>query len=602
MLIYPANTSIQLMNRDIRRLEGEVILATGGVWITHDERPVTLPGTRSEPGRRGQAMASRPRRQLYCRCGTHLAKDNTGRQCARCERASRDKLIAPPEVPAEFWQTDQFRDAFAAQHMGRIARAYRTHPYHYAAYGPDGISQTLLGQWLGMSQPQVSRIENGPPIRNLDTLAYWARTLHIPPEQLWFRLPDEKGELAVIEPAASQLASSAVNGVLELSAGMQSSGALPASHAEHEHTVDPEHDPVLVSPWNHRGTVEAVVVLSGGDRVKRRVFLSLAGPALTAPAHQWLVHEPEPLVSGLAGRRVSGQLVARLSATATELRRMDDVAGGGSVLTMAQQLFAWTAGLLDRASYGEHTGRSLYVMLAELGQLCGYSAFDVGEHGLAQRYYIAGLRAAHSADDRPFGAHILATMARQATCQGQPAEAVTFVETALAGTRGQATPALLAELYDRQAHAFAALGDTSACLAAISQARTQAEQLTPDDDPPWLYWLDPAAITANAGTCLLELGQAEQAVALLDDGMAQFSASFVRDRQIFLARQAEARTLPGKQRDLEAAAGLGLQSLDLAESLDSTRGAGRLRDLCLRMKPHNTVPAVRDFLERAQGL
>jgi len=33
------------MNMDIRRAEGEAILATGGVWITHDERPVTLPGT-----------------------------------------------------------------------------------------------------------------------------------------------------------------------------------------------------------------------------------------------------------------------------------------------------------------------------------------------------------------------------------------------------------------------------------------------------------------------------------------------------------------------------------------------------------------------------
>ncbi len=253
-------------------------------------------------------------------------------------------------------------------------------------------------------------------------------------------------------------------------------------------------------------------------------------------------------------------------------------------------------------AYGEHTGRALYVVLAELGQLCGYSAFDVGEHGLAQRYYIAGLRAAHSADDRPFGAHILATMARQATCQGQPADAVTFIETALAGTRGQVTPALLAELYDRQAHAFAALRDTSACLAAISQARTQAEQLRPDDDPSWLYWLNPAAITANAGTSLLELGQAEQAVALLDEGIAQFSASFVRDRQIGLVRQAEARILPGKKRDVEAAAGLGLESIELAERLDSARGAGRLHELSLRMKAYDTVPAVREFLERAEGL
>ena len=543
-------------------------------------------------------MASRPRRQLYCRCGTHLAKDNTEHQCARCARASRDKLIAPPEVPPEFWQTDQFRDAFAAQHMGRIVRAYRTHPHHYAVYGPSGISQGLLGRWLGLSQPQVSRTENGPPIRNLDTLAYWARTLHIPPELLWFRLPEQQDEGAVTEPVVSPFAAAAATSVLEPLAVPQATGAQPGSG---EHTDDPERDPVLVAPWNHRGTVEAVVVLSGGGWVKRRVFLSLAGPALTAPAHQWLVHEPEPLVSGLAGRRVSGQLVARLRATATELRQMDDVAGGGSVLTMAQQLFAWVAGLLDRASYGEHTGRSLYVMLAELGQLCGYSAFDCGEHGLAQRYYIVGLRAAHSADDRPFGAHILATMARQATCQGQPAEAVTFIETALAGTRRQATPALLAELYDRQAHAFAALGDTSACLAAISQARTQVEHLKPDDDPSWLYWLDPAAITVGAGNCYLLLDQSDQAATLLSEGIAQFSVSFVRDRQLYVTRLAEARARPGKQRDLDAAAALGMESIDLAETLDSNTGADHLRDLYLRLKPHSTAPAVREFLERAKA-
>ncbi|MGH3936916.1 MAG: helix-turn-helix domain-containing protein [Pseudonocardiaceae bacterium] len=92
-------------------------------------------------------------------------------------------------MPAEFWQTEQFRQAFVAQHIGWVARTYRTHPHHYAVYGPDGISQTLLGQWLGLSQPQVSRIEIGPPIRNLDTLVYWARVLRIPPRLLWFDMP-----------------------------------------------------------------------------------------------------------------------------------------------------------------------------------------------------------------------------------------------------------------------------------------------------------------------------------------------------------------------------------------------------------------------------
>lgn len=62
---------------------------------------------------RGRVGSTRPRR-YFCRCGTRLAKDNPGRQCARCARASRDRLIAPPDVPAEFWQTEQFAEAFAA--------------------------------------------------------------------------------------------------------------------------------------------------------------------------------------------------------------------------------------------------------------------------------------------------------------------------------------------------------------------------------------------------------------------------------------------------------------------------------------------------------
>jgi transcriptional regulator with XRE-family HTH domain len=160
-------------------------------------------------------MGSRPARHRYCRCGTHLAADNTERQCARCQRAARDKLIAPPQVPAEFWQTEQLQEAFSAQHIGRVARAYRTHPHHHAAYGPSGISQTLLGQWLGLRQPQVSRIETGPPIRDLDTLAYWARVLRIPPRLLWFRFPDEKHRLADAEPAGLDPKVLVSNGVLE---------------------------------------------------------------------------------------------------------------------------------------------------------------------------------------------------------------------------------------------------------------------------------------------------------------------------------------------------------------------------------------------------
>ncbi len=89
---------------------------------------------------------------------------------------------------------------------------------------------------------------------------------------------------------------------------------------------------------------------------------------------------------------------------------------------------------------------------------------------------------------------------------------------------------------------------------------------------------------------------------MLDEGLGQLNPSRVRDRQVYTTYLADARTRPGKQRDLDAAAALGMQSLDLTESLHSTRGAGLLHGLCLQMKPYHTVPAVREFLQRVEAV
>lgn len=333
--------------------------------------------------------------------------------------------------------------------------------------------------------------------------------------------------------------------------------------------------------------------------MRRRAFLSLTGPALTAPAHQWLIHEPEPLISGLSGRRISVRLVNQLTAMITELRKMDDVAGGGSVLELGRQGFGWVARLLDQASYDDITGRKLYMALAELGQFCGWAAFDAGDFGLAQRYNIAALRAASSADDRPLGAHILGSMAKQAAHQGQAAEAATLAETALAAVRRHRTPRLLAQLHVRRAYASATLHDRSACADAISKARSQVEHFDSSADPPWLYWVTSAWITVEAGDCLLRLEQADHAATMLHEGVAMFDEPFVRDRQLYTIHLADSLTRPGKQQDLEAAAGLGMELVDVAESLESNTGTGGLRDLYNRMKPHARIPAVRDFLDRA---
>ncbi|MGH3624999.1 MAG: helix-turn-helix transcriptional regulator [Sciscionella sp.] len=466
------------------------------------------------------------------------------------------------------------REALASCDMGAVVSAYRTHPFHGRL-----ITQEVAAGWVGITQSQLSRIERGDEITSLPKLRRWAQVLGIPAELLWFT-------------AASEWPGGARRG---------NAVSLVGADAGPESLEGPDDDPVLSISWGHRGTVEASVALSDGrSRVKRRGFLFLTGAALTAPAHQWLVREPGPVVSGLSGGRVSAGLADRLPAMITELRRMDDVAGGGTVLSLAQHHFGWVAGLLDQASYTEPTGLRLHVALAELGQFAGWAAYDAGHHGLAQRYYIAALRAAHSADDRQLGAHILRSMAFQAAHQERPAEAVTLIETAVAGARGRETPSLLAELSIAKAMALATLKDDSACTAAISHARTHVERLKPDDTPSYLYWVNPAQIMVNAGNSLLQLGQADRAATMLD-GVTLFDESFARDRQIYLTHLADAHARPGPQRDLDLAAGRGMEAIDLAESLDSPRGVGHLRDLYHQMRPYAQVPAVGDFVERARG-
>lgn len=124
-------------------------------------------------------MKPKPRR--YCaQCGTRLNQYNGESVCSACAPS----ILEPPSLPREFWQTDQMHDALATWHMGRVIYAYRTHPFHGRP-----LAQELVAGWLKLTQGQLSRLENGAAPEQLSKLIYWARTLAVPGDLLWFKLP-----------------------------------------------------------------------------------------------------------------------------------------------------------------------------------------------------------------------------------------------------------------------------------------------------------------------------------------------------------------------------------------------------------------------------
>jgi hypothetical protein len=93
------------------------------------------------------------------------------------------------------------RDALATWHMGRVIYACRTHPWH-----GQPLAQDLVGGWLGLTQAQISRIENGRAPGELSKLVHYARVLAVPADLLWFKLPPASGEAASPDAAAFTLA------------------------------------------------------------------------------------------------------------------------------------------------------------------------------------------------------------------------------------------------------------------------------------------------------------------------------------------------------------------------------------------------------------
>lgn len=244
---------------------------------------------------------NRSRGPRYCRCGTRLARDHTGELCSPCEKRITALRIEPVSVPNDFWDTEQFRDASALQHIGLVSRAYRKHPHHVALYGKDGIPQEIVGDWLGLSQPQISRIENGPPVRHLDDLTHWAKTLRIPKHLLWFTLLDDQashGRTHATETSPAPVASVSVPTpatapvpLLPLSNGTRTSPTADASAMQAFRDADRQvgggHLYATVINYLH---TEVAPRLFGNDHTKDGPRLFTAAAALTEMAG-WMAHD-----------------------------------------------------------------------------------------------------------------------------------------------------------------------------------------------------------------------------------------------------------------------------------------------------------------------
>jgi hypothetical protein len=348
-------------------------------------------------------------------------------------------------------------------------------------------------------------------------------------------------------------------------------------------------DDGLHHPWDPRGVIASLREVVEAMGMDRRHFMLLAGTGVTTFADNWML-DPARVVAAARGQRVGHAVVDDLERVADARRRLDDSVGGGMVLRAVREDLRLATDMLDNASYTDEIGRRLHAVTAEFARIAGLRALDSDDQASAQRYFLTGLRAAHTSGDRAIGANILTFMSKQAR-DHDPRDAVRLAESALAGAKNL-TPAMESWIQASLASSAARSGDA----ATVTRAQGRMFELTaaadPLAEPPCIYWWSDSDAHAHAGLSALALGKPRQAEAHYRDALARVAPAFPRDRLGFLGRLALARV---RLRELDGACRAATEAGALLRRFDSPRKRAQLAEFRKAAQPYANTAQIKEF-------
>lgn len=360
--------------------------------------------------------------------------------------------------------------------------------------------------------------------------------------------------------------------------------------------ADPARQPAQY-PWLPTGAARALDDLSGGDMtVNRRDFVAITGSTLTASLWAWLTAEPAAAGQITQGRRIGEHTVKHIERRAEELRRADDIDGGGTLITETAATLSLVATLLKERTYSDTHGTRLYAAAADIARQHAWARFDI--HGTcADRAFSTALRAAHAAADTDLGSNILAFWACAAYNTHRVSDAEAMASTALAAVRGRTTPRVEAMLTARRGRARAHLGEPT-CWADYDRADALLARAAGHDDPPWAYWFDRTEVLGLQASTHLDADQPAMAEKGFNELDRSVPPEWLRTRTLWVTRQADAQL---RQGNLEHAAATGHKALDLYVATSSQRSTNPLRDLAAKFASFDTATAG-EFRERAHSV
>ncbi|MEV0650173.1 helix-turn-helix transcriptional regulator [Phytomonospora sp. NPDC050363] len=318
-----------------------------------------------------------------------------------------------------------------------------------------------------------------------------------------------------------------------------------------------------------------------GDPMRRRILLHSIALVTSAPV----------VTIDAAAPSLGTPDIEVLATMTVSLRGLDNRLGGGAVRDMTARYLTSEARPLLAARMSDRVASRLLSSLAELAQLAGWTCYDSGLHGAAQRHLHQAHTWAAAAKDLPLAAELLAALAHQAAFLGKGTEAVHLAEEALRTAEAAAVPALAAEAAALAAHGYAVNGDSIRCARALLAAEHHLDRADRTGDPTWIGYMGPAYLAALRGHALLALG--DPAAVGSAEASLDMDDAYVRGKAFNLALLASSLTRAGRP---EEAAAKGRAALTLASDLRSARAEEYLRRVAVGLTAYRDVPAAAELI------
>jgi hypothetical protein len=321
------------------------------------------------------------------------------------------------------------------------------------------------------------------------------------------------------------------------------------------------------------------------DITRRRVLVdsaySVAG--LAVPSDTWWQERRER-----AGARYSRRGLPVTAADVAGVREMtgffsrrDQQRGGRSGRTaLVAYLRYEVADFLQGAYASQDIRAQMTSAVSELTYLAGWTAFNAGEHPLAQRYFRHAMELAAEADDAPLAGHILRAMAHQALDLGHPRHALALADASVQGARyAHASPREQALLGVVHARTLAAMGQRKDEAAALTRAE---DDLRAADDgqpePDRVFFFTQASLAHETARTLADLGDLAGAEREFDRSVrTRPTQPFARTHAVTLGYLGAVQIGRGH---LDTAIATWNQALDAMGGVQS----GRTREAVVRMR------------------